>query len=81
MKFIQMFISFIIISFFIFSNTSVFIIGANDNINYNFNLNRNSIFMEQGSSFTWEDDFLDESKIDSQISYNYEFNGYIYKKH
>ncbi len=74
MKFIKIFISLMILSFFILSSTSVFIIGAKDNINYDFNLGRNSVFIEGGSTFVWEDDFLDESKIDSQISYNYELD-------
>ena len=56
------------------TGNTIFVTNANDNNDYNFNLSRNSIFMEQGSSFVWEDDFLDESKIDSEISYNYELD-------
>lgn len=74
MKKIQIFFTMMIISLFIFSFTTQSITKANDNFYQKFNINKNSIFIKTGSSFNWEDDFLDESKIDSLISYNYEID-------
>jgi hypothetical protein len=54
-----------------------------ENIYDNHNFNKTSSILNSAYSQIWEDDFLDESKIDSQISYNYEINktqGIIYMK-
>ncbi len=73
MKKFQIFVSILIVTFFLFTYTSDSIIKANDSTYYEATVNK-SYFLESGTSFIWEDDFLDESKIDNQISYNYELD-------
>jgi len=74
MKKIQIFFTMLIISFFIFSYSYDSITKANDSVYQKITVNNNSFFLKSGSSFIWEDDFLDESKIDKLISYNYELD-------
>jgi hypothetical protein len=74
MNFIKGIISMFFISIFIFSYLYNPIINANVNLNQNMNNLNNSIVTESKSSFVWEDDFLDESKIDTLLSYNYELD-------
>ena len=38
------------------------------------NISNNARETNHISSFVWEDDFLDESKIDNLLSYNYELS-------
>jgi hypothetical protein len=72
MKILSNTIIFLLLSILIFSYTtdSVIIDNVNKSGIINFNLN----YSTSTSSQIWEDDFLDESKIDLQLSYNYEIN-------
>ncbi len=74
MKSIKLFLTMFIVLFLIFSFIYEPKIKANEAFYQNFYYIKNSNFLKYESSFFWEDDFLDESKIDTLLSYNYELD-------
>ena len=72
MKFYHLFLTMFILIFLIISFVDEPISKANNNFDIYSNISNNARETNHISSFVWEDDFLDESKIDNLFSYNYE---------